>query len=110
MVKCWALHLEIKMESYLVLMKEQNCNYQMYPLIVLIMASSRVCFLETPMKQMMELSLVFWVVLLMAIIIATLMVEHLVNHWDLLMDLFLTLMKASRLAPVIVKCWPFTWR
>merc|ERR1739838_391409 len=76
MVKCWALHLEMKMESHLDLMKEQNSVYQMDPLMVLMMASLRVHCLETHWELMMELSLVPWMVPLMEIMMATLMAQH----------------------------------
>ena len=46
-VKFWSLHLEIMMESHLGLMKEQYCNFQMYPLMVIMLASLRVSCLQT---------------------------------------------------------------
>ena len=65
MVKCWALHLDMKMESHLGLMNEQNWGFQMDHVMVLMMASLRVFCLEAHWEQMMGLSSVPWMVLLM---------------------------------------------
>ena len=53
---------------------------------------------------MMELSLIPWMVHLMAIMMGILIAEHLVYHWDLLMNLHLVLMRESFWAHLMMKC------
>ena len=54
----------------------------------------------------MELRMVPLMVVFIFLMMATLITQHLVYHWDILMDMHLALMKASRLAHLMMKCWP----
>ena len=62
--------------------------------MVLLLAILRLPCFKIHWEQMMELRLVPLVVVVMAIMMSTLMAQHLVYHWDLLMDLYLALIKA----------------
>ena len=104
MVKCLALHLYQKMESYLVLMKELSWVLQMAPLVVLMIVIMIVSFSELDLDNKLVLQLVLLMVLWIYIMMARCREQHLEYHLVHSKGLYLALMKASYSALRMVKC------